>query len=56
MREEVGLVARGISRHLGIAQAVLFDAKTGEFAGAADPVYDGSAAGPKKNKSTDEHR
>lgn len=40
------LVPRGISRHLGIAQAVLFDAASGEFAGAADPVYDGSAAGP----------
>ena len=52
----VELVPRGISRHLGIVQAVMFDAKTGEFAGTADPVYDGSAAAPKQNKSTDEHR
>jgi hypothetical protein len=28
----------------------MFDAATGEFVGAADPVYDGSAAGPTKNK------
>lgn len=45
------LVPRGISRHLGIVQAVLFDAKTGEFTGAADPVYDGSAAAPARERN-----
>lgn len=44
------LVPRGISRHLGIVQAVMFDAASGEFTGAADPVYDGSAAGPQKKE------
>lgn len=37
-----------MQRHLGIVQAVLYDADSGMFVGAADPVYDGSAAGPAR--------
>jgi gamma-glutamyltranspeptidase/glutathione hydrolase len=44
------VVPRGITRHLGIAHAVSYDAATGEFAGAADPIYDGAAAAPRKKK------
>lgn len=33
-------------RHVGIVHAVAFDPATGEFAGMADPVYDGASAAP----------
>ncbi len=39
---------RGPERHLGIVQAVLYDAHRGVFVGAADPSYDGTAAGPAR--------
>lgn len=34
------------AHHLGIVHAVQFDRGAGDFFGAADPVYDGKAAGP----------
>jgi len=45
---KMDVLPRTINRHLGIVQAVLLDEKSGEFVGAADPVYDGAAAGPMK--------
>lgn len=35
------------ARHVGIVHAVAFDPASGEFTGAADPAYDGAAAGPR---------
>lgn len=34
-------------RHVGIVHAVAFDPASGEFAGMADPVYDGTSAAPR---------
>lgn len=45
---ELELRDPGVHQHLGIVHAVSFDPKTGEFQGAADPVYDGAAASPGK--------
>jgi gamma-glutamyltranspeptidase / glutathione hydrolase len=45
---ELELRDPGVHQHLGIVHAVSYDAKTGEFTGAADPVYDGAAVSPGK--------
>lgn len=34
-------------RHLGVVHAVQYDAQKREFLGAADLIYDGTAAGPR---------
>lgn len=47
-RFEVEIVPREFSRHVGIVQAVLYDPASGEYVGAADPVYDGAAAAPQR--------
>jgi gamma-glutamyltranspeptidase/glutathione hydrolase len=47
---EIELVERRSSQHLGLVQAVWFDAASKEFFGAADPEADGSADGPKRTK------
>lgn len=44
---ELDLRGRNITRHLGIVHAVQYDPKDGHYSGAADPVYDGAAAGPQ---------
>lgn len=44
---ELQVVPRGITRHVGIVHAAMRDPASGEFTGAADPVYDGAAAGPR---------
>jgi gamma-glutamyltranspeptidase/glutathione hydrolase len=48
---ELELRDRSIARHLGIAQAVQFDTKSGMFTGGADPVADGAAGGPTSTRS-----
>lgn len=44
---EVESLAPTTLRHIGVAHAVMFDARTREFWGAADAVYDGAAAAPR---------
>ena len=44
---DVQLGGQDFRQHLGIVQAVLYDARTGIFSGAADPAYDGIASGPQ---------
>ena len=47
---DLELVPREPRRHLGIVHAAARDSRTGEFTGAADPVYDGAASGPIQKK------
>ncbi len=43
---QILIISGDMERHLGIVQAVQYDAASKTFSGAADPVYDGAAAGP----------
>lgn len=43
---DVELLVHDPAHHMGIVHAVQFDRDSGEFFGAADPIYDGKAAGP----------
>lgn len=43
---DIELITRGSRRHLGTVQAVGYNPESAEYVGAADPVYDGTAAGP----------
>jgi gamma-glutamyltranspeptidase/glutathione hydrolase len=43
---DVKTAGQDFRQHLGIVQAVQYDAGSGMFSGAADPAYDGAAAGP----------
>ncbi len=43
---DVEMLEHTPAHHMGIVHAVEFNRDSGEFLGAADPVYDGKAAGP----------
>jgi gamma-glutamyltranspeptidase/glutathione hydrolase len=49
---QVEVIRHEPSHHLGIVHAVLRDPASRSFFGAADPVYDGAAAGPAAHSAT----
>ncbi len=47
---------RTLYQHLGIIHAVQYDPARQEFIGVADPIYDGTAAGPQQAATTSKPR